>query len=253
MIFILAKRFYRFKMCRQIGMMVTGINLTLELVKLSNEAYLDFFMAGAMTFVSMMSESDGFSHYFQSLGDSISNTICFIIMIYLCGLPIFEFSMIQYGFKKGLVDKGEFKERFSVFYEDYRQTKLSTLYYGIVLKARRLIFVFVLLSFHTQPHLQTGVLASVSLWNSAYIKCVKPYPDAYQNNIELFNESAVYFVCMFNMCFFAAYPDGKMEADFKDYAQKAVLSVMGGNLIVNLIFMFISMLKDVFYSGLSKY
>lgn len=45
-------------------MMVTGINLTLELVKLSNEAYLDFFMAGAMTFVSMMSESDGFSHYF---------------------------------------------------------------------------------------------------------------------------------------------------------------------------------------------
>lgn len=44
--------------------MVTGVNLTLELVKLSNEAYLDFFMAGMMTFVAMMSESEGLDHYF---------------------------------------------------------------------------------------------------------------------------------------------------------------------------------------------
>ena len=152
-IFLLAKRFYRFKICRKIGMKVTDINLTLELVKLSNEAYLDFFMSGMMTVIAMMSESEGLTHYFQSIGDFLSNTLCFLVMIYLFGLPIFEFSMIHYGFAKGLIKKGEFKERFSVFYEDYRLNKLSTLCYGIVLKMRRIFFTFVLLSIYTQPHL----------------------------------------------------------------------------------------------------
>lgn len=49
-----------------------------------------------------------------------------------------------------------------------------------------------------------------------YIYTVKPYENSFDNKIELFNEATVFFVCSFGQCFFASYPDAKMEDDFKN-------------------------------------
>lgn len=75
------------------------------------------------------------------------------------------------------------------------------------MKVRRIFVVLILLWLHTMPHIQSALLASLSLANIAYVQVVKPYENTYNNNFELFNEVAVFIVCSFGLCFFAAYPD----------------------------------------------
>lgn len=37
-------------------------------------------------------------------------------MIYSFGLPLFEFAMIRYGFRKNLIKNKKFAQRFDLFY-----------------------------------------------------------------------------------------------------------------------------------------
>ena len=52
----IARRNYKNKYCRKVAMYVDKINLTLELVKLTNEAYIDFLLGAIMALSSIMQE-----------------------------------------------------------------------------------------------------------------------------------------------------------------------------------------------------
>lgn len=61
---MLARKYYKYRYCRKLAMHVDEINLTLELVKISNEAYIDFLLGAIMAVYTMMHEHHEISHYF---------------------------------------------------------------------------------------------------------------------------------------------------------------------------------------------
>lgn len=85
------------------AMYADEVNLTLELVKISNEAYIDFLMAAIMAVNAMMHDHNEFGYYFSSVPDFVSNALTILLFIYCLGLPLFEFSMIRYGFRHRLI------------------------------------------------------------------------------------------------------------------------------------------------------
>ena len=52
----IARRNYKNKYCRKFAMYIETVNLTLELVKLTNEAYIDFLLGAIMALSSIMQE-----------------------------------------------------------------------------------------------------------------------------------------------------------------------------------------------------
>jgi hypothetical protein len=52
----IARRYYKNKYCRKFAMYVDSVSLTLELVKLTNEAYIDFLLGAIMALSSIMQE-----------------------------------------------------------------------------------------------------------------------------------------------------------------------------------------------------
>jgi hypothetical protein len=115
--------------------------------------------------------------------------------------------MIRYGYRQGLIGKEPFSQRFDIFYEDFKKHDIYSLQFGVFMKVRRILVVGVLLGIHILPHIQSALLASLSLTNIMYLHTCKPYENPFDNKVELFNEAAVYFVSIFSMCFFASYPD----------------------------------------------
>jgi hypothetical protein len=243
---LLAKKCYKYKYCRKLAMHADEINLTLELVKISNEAYIDFLLAAIMAVSAIMHDNSEFGLYFSSVPDFVSNVLTLLFLIYCLGLPLFEFSMIRYGFRKRLIENESFKERFELFYEAFKKHDIYSLQFGTFMKFRRMLVVFILLGIHRLPHIQSGLLASLSLANIAYLHNVKPYENALDNKIELFNEATVFFVCSFSQCFFAAYPDADRETAFKNIIQYVVLFIIVGTLSLNCLIMIAHMFIDVF-------
>ena len=137
-------------------------------------------------------------------------------------------------------------EKFELFYEEFKKHDIYSLQFGAFMKFRRMLVVFILLGIHILPHIQSGLLASLSLANIAYLHNVKPYENAMDNKIEFFNEATVYFVSIFSMCFFAAYPDAEIENTFKNIIQYVVLFTIAGTLLLNCLIMIAHMVKDIF-------
>ena len=124
----ISRRYYKYKYCRKIARYADEINLTLELAKLSNEAYIDFLLGAVMALSGIMYESqNSFSHYFMTIPDVVTNTLTLFFLVYCLGLPLFEFSMIRYGFRKGLITDKKFRERFDIFYADFNKHDIWSL------------------------------------------------------------------------------------------------------------------------------
>ena len=102
----LGKRFHKHKTFRYIGMYASEVNLTQGIVKLVIESYLDLLFAMAMTVVSLFrtEEDPTWSEYFSTFGDFVSNSFWLISIGIIIGLPFFEYQMIIYGTKVGLIE-----------------------------------------------------------------------------------------------------------------------------------------------------
>ena len=100
---LLARKFHKYKYLRKIAMLTDEVNLTLDLVKISDEAYIDFLLAATMAVNAMMHDHNEFGLYFSSVPDFVSNALTILLFIYCLGLPLFEFSMIRYGFRHRLM------------------------------------------------------------------------------------------------------------------------------------------------------
>ena len=120
-------------------------------MKLFIESYLDLVFGMALTVVSLFRTNK--LGYFSTFGDFVSNSFWLICIGFIVGLPFFEYQMITYGTKKGLIENRQFHERFGVFYEEYRKESKYALLFGVIFKIRRILIVIILLCLTIMPQM----------------------------------------------------------------------------------------------------
>jgi hypothetical protein len=252
-LYVIGRRFYRYSIGRKAGMFGQDVNLGLELLKLTIEAYLEILLSSALTIYAIAYDEDPISHYFREIGDALGTVTSLGLLATTTILPIVILGLLIYARRQDLLDDERFQAKYAIFFEDYRDTSFMTMACGFFIMIRRASLLALLLVAHHYPHYQAQALQVLSIINLIYLIVYQPYKDGFTNKVEIFTEFTVYLTSTIEITFFSVQEDEVSEANFKDQMGWALIGIVGFNISVNLIILAVQMLKDLYASCNSLY
>lgn len=218
----------------------------MPLLKLFIEGYIDIVLSCLLSVMAIMSEDTwaGLASWFATFDDTLNSVVAIIAFLMVIFVPIYV-SHILKKFRNRLNDE-EVKEKYGIFYEEFRLDNRNAVYYPVIMMVRRLCLIIVLVTFVKKPWLQSQLLLAISMMNLCFMFAVRPYFDKLTNRMEIVNEITVYISAILHIQFNQESLDQKAISKFKNWLGWVVIGNVCANIIINIAVVSIQTLYTVF-------
>lgn len=107
-LYVIGKKLYRWSLGRKAAMYGENVDLGIEFIKLTIEAYLEILLSGSITVFTMFEKDKPFSFYFREFGDVLGSTTCLIMFAICMALPLYILRLLIHAHRNKLLQNAEF-------------------------------------------------------------------------------------------------------------------------------------------------
>ena len=125
----------------------------MPLLKLFIEGYIDIVLSCLLSIMAIMSEDtwEGFASWFGTFDDTLNSIVAIISFLMIVFVPIYVAKILKDN--KSRLDNEDVRDKYGIFYEEFRLDNKNAVYYPVIMMVRRLCLIIVLITFVKKPWL----------------------------------------------------------------------------------------------------